>query len=382
MSTVSTILLVEDNEDHAALLDRYFDERDEMSLLRAASLRDLRRILEEQAVHLIITDLKLPDGNGMELFDDESYAAGIPVVVMTSYGDEQSAVEAMKRGAMDYVVKSPEAFAGMPSLAGRVLREWNHKQKREIAESRLSESLQEKEVLLQEVHHRVKNNFQIISSLLRLQADYIEDSQARRLFLESYQRIQTMAMIHENLYQSEDFARIHFQEYVSELLARIKRFVTGEFMPQGAGDITYDAESPDLYLELERAVPLALILNELATDMSRRVLSDGGGNVSVRIREKDEYYKIELSCDESPDENADSAAVSQEEGSLGTQLVQLLADQIDAHIQRGKTGLGETGKAGSSKFVEISFPRRGTEAEGPGQTGPNKPARDSTPLER
>lgn len=133
------ILLVEDEEAHAELVRRAFHVWDEpVDLLLASSLAQARSLIEENPPDLAIIDLRLPDGEGIELLD---VAADVfPVVIMTSHGDEQVAVDAMKAGALDYVVKSETMLVQMPRIVERVLREWGYLIERRQAEAALRES--------------------------------------------------------------------------------------------------------------------------------------------------------------------------------------------------------------------------------------------------
>ena len=132
------VLLVEDDKSHASLVCRAFEPlADEFELTAAVTLADARVRLEESSFHLVIADLRLPDGKGTALLSDNADPQSIPQVVVTSAGNEQEAVEAMKAGAMDYVVKSAENFADMPHLARRTLREWKHRAEQRQAEERL-----------------------------------------------------------------------------------------------------------------------------------------------------------------------------------------------------------------------------------------------------
>lgn len=132
---------------------------------------------------------------------------------------------------------------------------------RKHAEEQIKASLEEKKVLLKEIHHRVKNNMQVISSLLSLQSRYIKDDNYRDIFKESQDRVRSMAMIHENLYRSENLARINIEKYIQKL-------VSGLFNSYGikTGLIISRINVESVMLDIDSAIPCGLILNELVTN--------------------------------------------------------------------------------------------------------------------
>ncbi|WP_456425392.1 response regulator [Rhodocaloribacter sp.] len=135
------ILLVEDEEAHKELIRRAFEIRgDQVALTDVATLEEARRRLARSLPDLAIIDLRLPDGDGIELLAMEGGMPLYPVIIMTSHGDEQVAVEAMKAGALDYVVKSEEMLIQMPRTVERVMSGWRHIVKRRRAEEALRES--------------------------------------------------------------------------------------------------------------------------------------------------------------------------------------------------------------------------------------------------
>jgi PAS domain S-box-containing protein len=141
VSALSEILIVEDDEAHDALIRRAFEAYAAPARLRTArSLKEALQAIEGAKPDLVITDLRLPDGDGAELVRVLRERAACPVVVMTAFGDQKVAVEAMRLGALDYVVKSDVAFAEMPHVAARALREWGHILQRSRAEEALRQS--------------------------------------------------------------------------------------------------------------------------------------------------------------------------------------------------------------------------------------------------
>ena len=137
----TAVLLIEDEEAHAEIIRRAFESQSgNASLVLADNLRDARALIAKSPPALIITDLLLPDGQGLDLLPPGDQAAPWPVVIMTGHGDEQIAVEAMKAGALHYVVKSAEALDAMPQIAERVLHDWSHVVERRRAEDALQAS--------------------------------------------------------------------------------------------------------------------------------------------------------------------------------------------------------------------------------------------------
>ena len=135
METIPNILIVEDDVGHAELIRRAFDDSDrEYALEIAVNVTEAREYLEQTTPTLIVADLMLPDGRGTDLIVQDGADDEFAVVVMTSHGDETMAVEAMKSGALDYVVKSDETFRSMPHVADRAIREW--RQRRELRRTR------------------------------------------------------------------------------------------------------------------------------------------------------------------------------------------------------------------------------------------------------
>lgn len=144
----------------------------------------------------------------------------------------------------------------------------------------LEKSLQEKELLLKEVHHRVKNNLQIISSLLKLQSGYVDDEKSQEMFRESQDRVRSMALVHEELYQSKDFANINIKDY-------IKTLVHGLFRSYAinTSKINYTMDIGDVTFAIDTAIPCGLIINELVSNSLKHAFpGDREGQIDIVFR--------------------------------------------------------------------------------------------------
>jgi PAS domain S-box-containing protein len=194
------------------------------------------------------------------------------------------------------------------------------------AERQIRSSLREKEVLLKEVHHRVKNNMQVLASLVSLQADGLDDPATRAVFDEFRDQVRTMALVHESLYQSETLANIDFAYFASALTAGLART-----HGRGNSDIRLRLDVEPVSLPIESAVPCGLILNELVTNAYKHAFRDrSSGEIVVRLR-TDSAGRVRLGV---IDNGVGLAAGVdwRQSPSLGLRLVQMLARQVRAEL--------------------------------------------------
>lgn len=161
---------------------------------------------------------------------------------------------------------------------------------RKRAEEKIKASLVEKEILLKEVHHRVKNNMQVISSLLKLQSGSVEDKNIKRLFKDSQNRIQSMALVYNKLYQSKDLARINLKDYIYELSTNLLKSYSGSF-----GKIKIWVDGDDILLGVDQAIPCGLIINEMITNSLKYAFPNsrrGEIRISINTVDKDDIEII------------------------------------------------------------------------------------------
>ncbi|MDO9035380.1 MAG: histidine kinase dimerization/phosphoacceptor domain -containing protein [Methanoregula sp.] len=212
------------------------------------------------------------------------------------------------------------------------LKRFNEELERRIKErtEQINASLEEKEVLLREIHHRVNNNLQILISLLTLQSRYITDEKTLTAIRESRNRIQAMALVHEKLYRSGNIAKIGLDEYVRFLGASLFQFYA---IPKK--EITFTTDIPDVFIDLNTAIPVGLILNELISNSLKHAFSNGrNGEISVAISRQDHSLTIII--------KDTGMGIPQDfdwrnTGSLGLRLVISLVEQLDGSIELDRT---------------------------------------------
>ena len=198
---------------------------------------------------------------------------------------------------------------------------------REQAEEALKASLAEKEVLLKEIHHRVKNNMQVISSLVSLQADQLKDEAMRAVLQDVTYRVRSMALVHEKLYQSANMARVEFAEYTQSLLGYLWRA-----HGTAASGIRLVTDLEPVPLSVNAAVPCGLILNELATNAIKHAFRGrDGGTVNVFLRGEPKGQVCLRVCDNGT--GLPPGLDWQRADSLGLSLVRILAKQLGAVVE-------------------------------------------------
>ena len=222
---------------------------------------------------------------------------------------------------------------------------------RQRAQQRLEDALREKTVLLNEVHHRVKNNLQVITSLLNLQADYAADPRLRAILAESCGRVKAMALTHQLLYERKDFSRLYLYDYLDRLVQSIRSSY------RATGDrigLRLVQPSPELQLDLERAIPCGLLINELVTNSFKHAFpGERRGEIVIEISEAADSQICLSVADDGVGLPLDAELA--QTSSLGLQLVQLFVEQLHGSLSIDR-------KAGTR--FSLCFPKRLTLKEG------------------
>ncbi len=251
----------------------------------------VKKCFEDGKIHEFETELISADGNKMNFWCTASVSA--------RYGD------------------------GRPKMVVEFLHDITERKRKE---EQIKTSLQEKEILLREVHHRVKNNMQIISSLLKLQSKYIKDEEDIEMFRESQNRIKSMALVHEKLYQSKGLANIDFNEYIKHLVNILSRSYG---INTGAIDLKIDVE--DVMIGVDTAIPCGLIVNELVSNCLKHAFPEvKKGKIKIILHSTDES-EIELTVSDNGvgiPKDLDFRNID----SLGLKLVNILTRQIGGKL--------------------------------------------------
>lgn len=197
----------------------------------------------------------------------------------------------------------------------------------ELARQRVEQSLHEKDVMLKEIHHRVKNNMQVISSLLTLQLGQASNPEVHDLLMASQNRIKSMALVHEMLYQSNNFAGIDFADYVRKLVRVLDSSHT-----DGSGRVRVELDLQHVSIDIDQAVPAGLVLNELISNAFKHAFPNGAtGSISIHLSPTlDGHVSMAVG------DNGVGADAGFDLGSsptLGMRLVRILAGQLDAVLE-------------------------------------------------
>jgi len=302
----------------------------------------------------VLLDYKLPDMTGLEFLDQlgERSSADAPahaVVMLTGLISERIAVDALQAGAQDYLVKdritADSLRLAVDKATGKVRLIRALKQERD----RLAASLAEKEVLLKEVHHRVKNNLQVIVSLLRLQANVIHDGRLADALRESQDRVESMALIHEQLYETTDLREVDLARHASLLITKL--FNSYGVAPER---IRCRVSIAPLPLPVDQAIPVGLILNELISNALKHAfpgerhgvlaVTGGHGASGIFLEVRDDGIGFPREID------------PQRPGSLGLEIVNILTRQLKGSVVLERLAT-QGAEASAGTAFRIVFPK-------------------------
>jgi two-component sensor histidine kinase len=337
------VLHVEDSLSDASLTERSltiagYDVYSE----RVVNAREMLAALAKQSWDLIIADYRLPEFDAPSALSLlQQSGRDIPFIVVSGAMGDELAVAIMRSGAQDYMLKTD--LARLAPAVEREMGDARMRRGREQAERALNESeerftlqgealdrqtqiLQQRETMLREIHHRVKNNMQVMSSLLRLQSRVASNPETTRMLEENQNRIQSMALLHELLYQSDDLAVVDFSKY-------LRRMVEQLFHSYGVDNrrIGLRTELDPVGLELDDALPCGLLISEVISNCLKHGFPDGRqGEVRISLRRQPpDMVALVLS------DNGVGLPVNLDwttSPSLGLRLARALAEQLGASL--------------------------------------------------
>jgi two-component sensor histidine kinase len=293
----------------------------------------------------------------------------VPIIMYTDSGGEEVAVKGMKAGLSDYVLKrdpyhlpisvkesiekaqlrqahdqaiealsqAKQELENLVTARTQELQQLNEDLRADIAERQrmeeaLKAALHEKELLLKEMYHRIKNNLQVISSLLNLQAGSSEDPQVRKIFQDSQARIYSMALLHETLQRSRDLARVDLADYLHSLVAELCRSYGAETQR-----VTIQTQLVEVWVSTDTAIPCGLILNELLSNALKYAFPrDQQGDISIALR-ADPGQEVTLTVRDTG-VGLPEGLDFRDSDSLGLQLVCLLTEQLGGTIALERSG--------------------------------------------
>ena len=256
---VLRILLLEDSALDAELVtEALIDAGLPVSIERVVSADEFTRAVRDESWDLILADYLLPAFNGLNALEIvREIARATPFVFVSGALGEEVAVEALKRGATDYVLK--DKLDRLPATVLRALAEARERGERRRAQDALQQMLDERTALLHELDHRVKNNLQLLLSLIGIEVRQAEDEQVRQVLGRMKERMQALAAAHRDLYDGQGSTRFDASSFAKGICEELTSSV-----PDVRITLEFDVENVDV--EAAKAAPMALLFNEIVVN--------------------------------------------------------------------------------------------------------------------
>jgi two-component sensor histidine kinase/CheY-like chemotaxis protein len=282
----------------------------------AANGREALDLIEKEKPDLVLLDVKLPDMSGHEVCQivKRTHPGTMVIQVSASFVESTDRVRGLELGADAYLAEplSPEELIANVHALLRL----------KDAEAQKELALQQKELLFRELNHRVKNNLQLISSLLSIQSRRITDPAAREEFRTAQQRVRAIASLHARLYQSADgIDSVEMHHYLRELVDQLRALLLAE---RRDVDLKFDCD--EFTVNVDRATSIGLIVNELVSNAAKHAFATGGGTIAVALRVESGTCILRVT-----DDGNGKSAGDQDPG-VGLKLVGLFAAQLDGTV--------------------------------------------------
>lgn len=342
MDTKYKILIVDDEEDIELLIRQKFRnqvrEKEYEFIYAKNGVEALELLAEHPDLDMVFSDINMPEMDGLTLLKKISQQNPLVRTVMISaYSDMSNIRQAMNNGAFDFIGK-PIDFEDFKNTMLKTLQFVAHFrdslqaiQENSILSIRtqeLAKKNQEVELLLKEIHHRVKNNLQTISSLLNLQSATIKDANALKAVRQSQDRVRSMSLIHQKLYHKQNFSKVEMKDYFETMCG----IMLDAF---GVADkkVSFQFPMAQLELDVDTAIPVGLIANELITNALKYAFpEDQTGVISISLtQENPQRYCLRIADNGVGIPNGIPAKPTEGSG-FGSRLVQLLAIQLNGEL--------------------------------------------------
>jgi two-component sensor histidine kinase/ActR/RegA family two-component response regulator len=346
------VLLIDDNADDRSLAAREVEAvAPDAEVTEVDSAAALDAALAAGRVDLAVVDYALRWSDGIKVTHRLKEAdARTAVIMFTGSGNEEVAVEAMKAGLDDYVPKGQRYMPRLGSAIRSALGRSRDRRALARAEGDLRRSLTQQQLLLRELHHRVKNNLQLVVSLVRLRAAREEDERFRQVLSDMAERVQSLARVQDKIYAADDLSRVDFRGYLDAVATSLRSM-------HGNGHVTVRLEDMDrLDVPVERAVPLGLMCYELLLNAFRHAFPNrptGEVVVSMHGTEDGSGAEIRIEDDGVGFQPPEPPQDGEREGApdtLGWALVRELA--IEAEV-----GVAAEPREGGGTRIRILLPR-------------------------
>jgi two-component sensor histidine kinase len=318
---VLRILQLEDSALDAELVTEALIDADlSVSIERVVSADEFTRAVRDESWDLILADYLLPafDGlNALEIAREISRAT--PFVFVSGALGEEVAVEALKRGATDYVLK--DKLDRLPATILRALAEARERGERKRAQEALQQMLDERTALLHELDHRVKNNLQLLLSLVGIEFRQAEDEHVRQALGRMKERMQALGAAHRDLYDRQGSTRFDASSFAKGLCQELTSSLSGV-------RITPEFEVENVEIEAAKAAPMALLFNEIVVNALTHAYKERHGQLKLVLHVRDGTLLFQLSDDAFSLEEKEAA----QKGASGT-ILKALARQLDADVE-------------------------------------------------
>ncbi len=318
---VLRILLLEDSALDAELVtEALIGAGLPVSVERAVSAQEFTRAVRDESWDLILADYLLPAFNGLHALDiAREMSRATPFVFVSGALGEEVAVEALKRGATDYVLK--DKLDRLPATVLRALAEARERGEKQRAQEALQRMLDERTALLHELDHRVKNNLQLLLSLVGIEFRHAEDDHVRQVLGRMKERMQALAAAQRDLYDEHGAMRFDASSFAKGLCEELTSSLPDmKVMPE------FDVEAVEV--DAAKAAPMALLFNEIVVSALAHAYKGRHGRLRLRLHVSHGSLLFQLSDDAFSPAEKEAAQTS----ASGT-VLKALARQLDAHLE-------------------------------------------------